>query len=712
MRRPHSLLALFLVFAALLLTLSGCESEPSLNVLLVTIDTTRADHLEIYGGPAGTPNLRALAEEGVVFEQAFSPVPITLPAHSSLMTGKVPFTHGVRDNGLFVLGEGQTSLAEIVKEAGYRTAAAIGSFPLTQQFGISQGFDFFDDHLNAPFEDVFGDRIIPKRRLYFDERPAGQVNEALLPWLEENGDHPFFLWAHYFDPHFPHQPPPPYDQLYAHDLYAGEIAYSDESLGILIDTLKRLGVYDRTVIVVTSDHGESRGEHNEATHSLLAYNSTLHIPLVIKPPTGVPVGQRVASRVGLIDVFPTLLDWLDLSVPDGIQGRTLAPALADGGASLDDRVLYAETLSPRLNHDWGELRALYMDQHKYIHGPRPELYGLSTDPRELRDLVAEDPEEAERLKGLLASYLERHAVEALDSSVAIDEATAQRLMALGYLQPSGVKVGAITEELHEEGDPPQDRAVTIGMYSQAKQFLFEGRWLDARESFERLLRLDPDNGHYTELLALAESRLGRLDRARELLESIPHDLPVPPREKVLESIGNLLLAGGDLQGALEHYRDSQALARTATGQHRIAELYLALGDSAQYERHLEAALGEDEAFAPARLALAVVRAQEGDVEAARAQFTQALESHPFFPRGHYNYGVFLWTQEDAEQAESHLRRAVTLEPNYHQARGALVEVLVGLDREDDALDEYLELATRAPQSPYTEQAAQLLEINL
>lgn len=696
---------------------AGCGfQERGPDVLLVTFDTTRADYLEVYGGPAATPNLKRLADEGWVFEQAFSPVPITLPSHSTIMTGKVPFAHGVRDNGLFELGAEQETLAERLGELGYATAASIGSFPVTSKFGIDQGFDFFDEDLNAPFEDFFGNRVVEKRRLHFDERPAGRVNEPLIQWLGELGNRPFFAWAHYFDPHFPHTPPPPFNQIYAHDLYAGEIAYADASLGALIETLEQSGRYDDTIIVVTADHGESRGEHNEATHSLLAYNSTLHVPLIVKPPASAleqaPAGSRFTTRVGLVDIFPTILDWLGLDIPEGIQGRSLGEVAAVGPVPAKDRVIYAETLSPRISHGWGELRALFVDELKYIHGPRPELFDLEEDPKELRDLTAERAEDQDRLKRNLESYLKRHAVPGLDASIEGDEETTRRLMALGYIQPSGVDVGPIAEVLTEDGDPPQDRAVTITMHSQAKQLLYEGRWLDGLEHLERLLRLDPDNWYYVELAATAEARLGRTDRALELLRSIPTDALVPPRHKVLGSIGSLLLRQGDRRGALEHFRDGQLLQRTATGQLQIAELFQAEGDEPQAATHLKAALELDPALVPARLALAVIEARNGDVEAAEASFERALSDHPLFPRSHFNYAVFLLSQGRSDDGFKHLSRAVELAPDYHQARAALTALLVDSGREDEALEHYLELASRAPGSPFTDQAAQVLELDL
>ncbi|MEM6456594.1 MAG: sulfatase, partial [Acidobacteriota bacterium] len=305
----------------------GCAPAPppAWNVLIVTFDTTRADHLGAYGHRgARTPVVDGLAADGVLFEHTYATVPITLPSHTTIMTGKVPLTHGVRDNGLFTVGAEQETLAEILGARGYRTAAAIGAFPLTAQFGLDQGFELYDDHVSADFEDLYGDRVVPKAELFFDERKAARVNEAALPWLEENADAPFFLWLHYFDPHYPHDPPPPYDQLFAHEPYDGEIAYADESLGVMLDHLERLGVRDRTLVVFTADHGEGRGEHNESTHSMLVYNSTMRVPLIVAVPGGQPAGRRVDERVSTVDILPTVLDLLGIAPPAECRPSTHA----------------------------------------------------------------------------------------------------------------------------------------------------------------------------------------------------------------------------------------------------------------------------------------------------------------------------------------------------------------------------------------------------
>ncbi len=700
------------VLALLVALLCGCQRGPRWNVLVVTFDTTRADHLGCYGHDGvRTPVLDALAAAGVLFEQAVAPVPITLPSHSSLMTGKVPFAHGVRDNGLFALGDEQTTLAEILKAGGYRTAAAVGAFPLTARFGIGQGFELFDDHLTSRYEDLYGERAFPKDRFFFDERKAARVNDAVLPWLEEHHREPFFLWLHYFDPHFPHEPPTPYDQLYAHDPYLGEIAYADESLGTLLAELERLGAYDRTLIVFTSDHGEGRGEHDESTHSMLLYESTLHVPLIVKAPGGLS-GTRVAERAGTVDVLPTVLDLLGLPIPGDLQGESLRRHLEAGGAtsrSPRPRAYYAETLSPRLIRGWGELRALFAGDEKYVHGPRPELYDLSDDPRELTDLSAERPRDAAGLRGQLERYLAEHAVAGLDSSVAVDPETARRLAALGYLQGSGERVGPIDEVLRDDGDPPQDHAGTITLYSRAKNMLFQDRPLEAHEALRGLLLTDPDNPHYLELLASAELKLGRADRALAILEQLERSTSgYPPPEEILRMAAGILIARGEIDLAYEKYRQAEALAATATGAFRLARIHGQRGEAHDEQRFLEKALELDPAFVPARLDLAVRHAVAGELEDAEAHFARALDDHPYFARGCYNYGTFLVQTERRRQAVAYFRRAAELEPSYLQAHYALVEMLLGLGEADAAFEHFEILDRLAPASREARLAADLL----
>ena len=685
----------------------GCGPEsPDWNVVIVTFDTTRADRIGCYGDEqAQTPTLDALAADGVLFEQAMTSVPITLPSHSTLMTGKVPFAHGVRDNGLFVLGDEQLTLAEILRDQGYRTGAAIASYPLLATSGINQGFEFFDDHISGDYEDLYGERVFPKDRLFFDERPAAQVNEAVLPWLEENHQEPFFLWLHYFDPHHPLQPPAPYDQSFAHDPYRGEIAYADESLGIMLAQLKRLGVDDRTLIIFTADHGEGLDEHNESTHSMLLYQSTLHVPLIMRlPPEAGKVdiqGRRVAERVGLVDVVPTVLDVLGLDIPEKIQGRSLASYLTESEPQAVDRrrELYAETISPRLSRNWGELRALVVDDHKYVHGPIRELYGLEDDPRELQNLIEQEPEKAHGLEKRLERFVARHAVEGLDASVALDDEAARKLQALGYIQNAGDAVGAITEELRTDGDPPQDHVHTISAYSQAKGLLFAGRWIEGKELIMTLLTEDPDNPHYLEMLFSTELRLGRLEEAMAIMDRLEVlNPPFPPADRIFENKARVLLEQGKLDEARLNFERAQELEETAGRAYWLAKILLSTGRPAEQRLQLEKALELDPDLVPARIDLAISFAQSGDLEAAEASFQQAVQSRPYDPRAHYNLGAFRAHQGQPEAAIERFRRAAELKPNYLAAHYAIFEILYDSGDVEAATKRYQILNRIAPES--------------
>ncbi len=706
MNMPGRIIFFALTCLLSLAALSCTPQPPRWNVVVVTFDTTRADHIGCYGDDqAHTPTLDALAAEGVLFEEAMTSVPITLPSHSTLMTGKVPFAHGVRDNGLFVLGEEQQTLAEMLRDQGYRTGAAIASYPLLATSGINQGFEFFDDHISGDYEDLYGERVFPKDRLFFDERPAAQVNQAVLPWLEENHQQPFFLWLHYFDPHHPLQPPAPYDQTFAHDLYRGEIAYADESLGVMLEQLRRLGVDDRTLIVFTADHGEGLDEHNESTHSMLVYQSTLHVPLIMRLPPAASdsriQGRRVEQRVGLVDVVPTVLELLGLGIPDDLQGQSLAPHLTDLEEPPVDRrrELYAETLSPRLSRNWGELRALVVDDFKYVHGPTRELYQLDSDPRELDNLVAEDPETAKGLEQRLERFVTRHAVEGLDASVALDDEAAKKLQALGYIQNAGEAVGALTEELRTEGDPPQQHVHTISAYSQAKSLLFAGRWIEGKELVLNLLKEEPDNPHYLEMLFSTELRLGRRQEALEVLDRLTAlDAPFPPADRIFEHTARVLLDQGKLDEARLKFEQAQELEATADRAYWLAKIHLTTGRLDAQRKQLEKALELNPDLVPARIDLAISMAQSGDLEAAEQGFAQAVESHPYDPRAHYNLGAFRVHQGRTDEAIERFRRAVELKPTYLPAHYALFERLYDSGDAEAAGRSYEILHRLAPES--------------
>lgn len=697
---PRHLGRLVVAAAGAALLLASCDRPRPLNVLVVTLDTTRADFLGCYGRTsAATPNFDRVAGEGFLFERAMSAAPVTLPSHSTIFTGTYPPVHGVRDNGLFELPEESTTLAEILKARGYATAAAIGSFPLTRQFGLAQGFDFYDDHISANAEDQEGMRVKPKGNLYFDERSAVEVNDAILPWLREHLDRPFFAWIHYWDAHHPHIPPPPFNQLYQHELYEGEIAFVDQTFGVVLRTLEEAGVAERTLIVVVGDHGEGRGEHYEDTHSQLAYDATLHVPLILRVP-GMEGDRKIARRVGTVDIVPTLLDLLAIEErPPEIQGRSLAPLLrapAANDAGPGRSVLYAETLSPRLSNGWGELRALYRDDLKYIHGPRPELFDLGQDPGETRNRITELAREAESLRQDLATFLGHQPKSLSANAVKGEDADIRaRLAALGYLSASGDAPEAITEELHEGGIAPQDRVRDNSLSSYAKQQIAAGDFLLARESARELVERDPANAFYRGLLAMSLLGLGQPESAADVIEDAAS--LVSQNDEIFLQVARELFDGGKRQRGLAILERLLAERDGARGRYLLAEMHSELGEIVAYERELRAALTLDPTHAPSRLSLAIRLAQGGDRAAAAEIFIGLLRDYPLNARYHFNYALLLLAPPDpARQTEAitHLERAVELNPSYWKPELQLIALRLERGEQREAEERFERLETR------------------
>lgn len=672
-------LARLLPLIVLVLAAAGCRRPRPWNVLVITLDTTRADVLGCYGrSSARTPNLDRLAAEGFLFRQAVSAAPITLPSHATLFTGTYPPVHGVRDNGLFQLPAESETLAEILAARGWATGAAIGAFPLARQFGIGQGFAFFDDRVKGDSEELQGQETEPRGKIYFDERSAVQVNDAILPWIREHLDQPFFAWIHYWDAHHPLVPPAPFDQLFEHDLYQGEVAFVDESLGAVLRALREGGVDDRTLIVVVGDHGEGRGDHYEDTHSMLAYDSTLRVPLILRVP-GMAGGKQVARRVGTVDVLPTVLELLGIERPAQVQGRSLArwlraPAGEDEPAARG--VHYAETLSPRLSNGWGELRALYEGRFKYIHGPRPELFDLEADPGETRNLVAGMPAETARMRQTLQTFLDHQPHGAAASAVLGENAEVrERLAALGYLSAGGEAPENILEKLRDGGIAPQERVGDNSLSSLVKQKISAGQFLAARDAAEGLVARDPGNAFYRGMLAMAWLGMGRPERAADVIEDASS--LVAQNDNIFLQVAQDLFTNGERDRARAILERLLAQRASAAGRYLLAEMFAELGEAAAHERELRAALALDEKHRPARLSLAIVLAGRGERAAAEALFVGLLRDHPRNARYHFNYAVLLLEPPDpAREAEAigHLERTIELSPAYWKARLKLLAV--------------------------------------
>jgi arylsulfatase A-like enzyme len=450
--------------------------EPPLSVLLITIDTLRADRVGAYGdSKARTPALDALARQGVVFERAYTPAPITLPAHVSVMTGLLPPAHGVRGNGAFALGPAVPTLAEVLKASGLRTAAFVGGFPLSRRFGLSRGFDEYDDAMTKAGGVNYD----------FAERRGRDVVDAATRWMSANPG-PVFVWVHLFDPHAPYDPPP---EFRTDDPYRDEIASADAAVSTLMSAWDARG--GRSVVVATSDHGEAFGEHGEWSHSLFVYDTTLHVPLLVRAP-GFEAGKRSRTSVGLTDIAATIVEAAGLRA-GALPGVSLAGALATGAR---DRALYAETLAPRLDFGWSDLRAWREGGFKWIRAPRPELYSLHGDAAEAKNLAGEDPSRGRALDDALSKTLA--ATGERSASRAPDAESTERLRSLGYVQgPGGEGSGA----------DPKDRVEVARKIASATGPFKD--WADAIRSYRALTALDPRNPLLNLRLADALLRSGQ-----------------------------------------------------------------------------------------------------------------------------------------------------------------------------------------------------------
>ena len=443
--------------AGLMIALAaGCVRAPSAppparHLILVTIDTLRADHVGVYGNPdVATPHLDGIARAGAMAPDATSHVPLTRPSHVSLLTGRLPPATGIRDNISPAVVPAVPLLAPLLKQAGFATAAFVSSVVLAAQSGLDRGFDVYSDEFEGGSGEAQFLNTVQKR---------GDVTTGeAIGWLEKTRGGPaaparLFLWLHLYDPHDPYEPPEPYASRYADRPYDGEVAWSDELVGRLDDTLARLGLAKDALLVVTSDHGEGLGDHGETLHGFFVYQSTLRVPFLVRGP-GIAPGTRLGATVRLVDVFPTVLDLLAVPAPSGARfdGRSLAPALR-GDQDAADPVTYAESLVPLLHFGWSDLRVLRDGRFKYIQAPRPELYDLARDPREQSNLVSAQPARAEAMRSALGKVLEEERATAAGPAAApaVPPELLEKLGALGYVG------GAAPAQTAAPGADPKDK---------------------------------------------------------------------------------------------------------------------------------------------------------------------------------------------------------------------------------------------------------------
>jgi len=588
------------------------------HVVLISIDTCRADHLGCYGYSRNTsPNIDALAKEGVLFNHAVASVPITLPSHSTMLTGTSPLYHKVHDNSSYHLAESNVTLAEILKDNGFATGAVIGAFVLDSQFGLAQGFDTYDDHFLEKRKEQF----------FFNERDGKEVTMASGKWLERNRNKKSFLFVHYYDPHLPfilHEDFTfsfmPFVRL-PKDHYDSEIAYVDYYIGTIIKKLKDLGIYDKTLLIVTSDHGEGFNQHFELTHGFFVYHDTLHVPLVIKVPGGAE-GRKINEVVGLVDIVPTICGLLGIELPSQVRGVDLSGHFFESEVSSQERYLYFESLLPT-KYDFGPFMGVVDSRWKYIHTSKPELYDLVEDPGETKNLAEDQVQQVGIMQKQLKAILGKGEFkDILTEDVNPSTETLKRLESLGYVSSRRVDEGVKFDQ--SESDPKE--FIKIHAFEEKFSLLRSANKVEkARKLCNKMLKKHPElyrihhylgslstmekdgpsvKKHYSNYLASAESESTDIAmRAKNSYEiTVAHN-----------NVGGIFMLEGDIAQAIAHYNKALSYdPYNINTMSKLAFIYMRLGKLDEALKYCQRVLELDPSHEKALKTLQLIKRKKSD----------------------------------------------------------------------------------------------------
>lgn len=627
-------------FSALLLSASAAQKAaprpagrpaPQPNLLLVTIDTLRPDHLHCYGyDQIQTPSIDSLAADGIRFEEAYTPIPITLPSHTVMLTGTYPMMSGMHDFSGNNLSPAQATLATVLRARGYDTGAVIAAAVLDRRFGLNRGFGFYYDH--------FDFSRLAESNLDLMERPANEVIDQALKWLAKPRKAPFFLWVHLYDPHHPYHPPAPFDQTYKANLYDGEIAFADSQLGRLLKYLQQRGLYNSTVIALSGDHGEGLGEHGEKTHGFFIYNSTLHVPLIIKPSAGMKFTNRTVKKdVSLVDLMPTLLGIIGEPVPTQVQGKNLA-GMVLRGAEMQPSPLYSETYLPRIHFNWSELRGLSAGNYHFIDAPKPELYDRAKDPGEIHNLYADkdavDSEMRSQLTGVIRRFTTEHE---LAQRSTLDPQLADRLRSLGYTAFASGEESPVSDRKLPD---PKDRIQVYETVTEAIDDSQHGRYAESIEKLKSTLGTEDNSVPIHYLLGL------NYYRTKEFASSVTEF------KKALEISPNYMLAVFNL-----------GLASAA------------LGDDTAAIKYLKRTLELDPTNFGAAFDLGAAYLHLNMIDESTAAFRQSVTINPDFAPGYRALGEMLLYQGKLDEGLKELRTAARLAPNDPRVHQDLAKAL-------------------------------------
>jgi choline-sulfatase len=658
---------------------SKLRGSADYNVILVTLDTVRADRLGCYGfANIETPALDGFAADGIKFEKCYSPTPLTLPAHTSIMTGTLPPFHGVRDNGGFVVPSAITTMAEVFKERGYDTAGFVAAYVLDGKWGLNQGFDTYFDRFDlGKFEKISLGSV---------QRPANEVMDEALAWLEKMKDRKFFAWIHLYDPHTPYEPPPPFDKQYASRPYLGEIAFTDSQLVRLRRFLEDNGLMNRSFLAFAGDHGESLGEHQESAHGFFVYQAAIHVPLIFTTPFQRFRGVSSPRVVSLADILPTICDMTGVPVPEGVQGRSLVPLFEDPNGG-EDALAYSETFYPRFHYGWSELKAVQDGRFKLILAPVPELYDVVQDPAEEKNLVYLEKDAFRDLSARAEAFVRDAGRNAYEFDVRkVDEETREKLAALGY-------IGSFTDPTKLQGRSlgnPREKIGVFNALSKAREIGMSGRADEALRIIGEIVVTDPEipDAYFTRGNILFKAR-----RYGEAIAAFRKSLELKPDDDfAVINISNSYLVEGKFDEAERFVLD---FLKQGFGD---AQLYFVLGNMnflrREYGRavpYFEQCLARNPRSAASHNALAAIYINQGDLAKADAHIRDALNLDPTLTNAHYNLAQILEAQGRGKEAEEAYLREIERTPRHFKALFNLSRLYRALGEEDREL-EYLRKA--------------------
>lgn len=652
------------------------------NYILITVDTLRADRIHCYGfTEIETPFMDLFAQRGVKFDNCIAQTPLTLPSHATILTGTHPLFNGVRDNGGFLVPQELVTLAELFKEKGYQTAAFVAAYVLDSKWGLNQGFDYYFDNFDlSRFQRISLGSV---------QRPANEVMDEALSWLEMKKEEKFFTWIHLYDPHTPYEPPAPFDEKYPGRPYVGEIAFTDSQLGRLWEFLEDSNLLGNSFLIFASDHGESLGEHRESSHGFFVYQEGIHVPLIFVTPFESLQGISSSAVVSLVDVMPTMLEMEEIPVSSQVQGESLLPLFFEPEKSHS--YAYAETFYPRFHYGWSELKSFQNDRYKLIIAPDMELYDLIEDPDEKKNLASSQKKVLDELKAKADSFIEKYSENALEIDYKkMDEETREKLAALGY-------IGAFADSSKLEGKMlanPKEKIVVFNTLSRAREMGLEGKVDEAVKMIKEIIADDPDiidayfslgniyfkQGNYEEAIANFQESLNRrpddtftvinianayrrMEKYEEAEKFILDHLNKGMSDSQLFFIlGGIKILQKKEDEAIKYYEQCLELNPSSTSSHNaLAAIYLNKDDLINAERHIDSVLELNPKLTNAQYYLAQLLEKSGKIREAMEAYKKELEHSPHHFKASFNLSRLYRTLGQEEDELKYLE--ITIENN-------------------------------------------------